>query len=576
MLTCILPPDRPPLRIGLLIDGYTLPASIAAVVDDITASDFARIELVVLNGAAVASNPASAGRRKPLLFRAMHLLRDSRRRSGLLFTLFSQWDQRRHESPNDPLAPVDCAERLRDIPAITVEPLTKGFTHRFPADLLEEIKTYDIDVFFRFGFNILKGEILRAARYGIWSYHHGDNEFYRGGPALFWEVYEGNPTSGVILQVLNEELDGGQVLIKGIYATDRGMSLVRNRHQPYWAARDFTIQKLQELHKYGWDTVIARAVPNTPYRGLKKIYRRPTNGEMIKFLGATFTRSVAHRMRWRSSIGHWRLGIRQGKSLLFNTAGKPDLDGFVWIESPRGHFYADPFLVDQGAKRWLFIEDYSYHDKRGRLACGELTVSGELTGVQTILDLPQHLSYPMVFEEAGEFWMIPENYESGEIVLYRATDFPYGWERERVLCRIAAVDTTVCKHDGLFWFFTTVLEPNGYGATLMLFSAESLDSEWRPHPANPISTDVRTARCAGAIFSEGGKLFRPSQDCSVRYGYSFTLNEITQLTTEAYNERPVITVEPWLHGLNATHSYARARGVEVIDGNFREPKSRHI
>jgi hypothetical protein len=42
----------------------------------------------------------------------------------------------------------------------------------------------------------------------VWSYHHGDNEFYRGGPPHFWELYEKAPLSGVILQVLTEELDG--------------------------------------------------------------------------------------------------------------------------------------------------------------------------------------------------------------------------------------------------------------------------------------------------------------------------------------------------------------------------------
>lgn len=569
------PADRPPLRIGLLMDSYTLPASIAAILDHIAASNFARLELVVLNTAAVSAQ-LPAGPRKPLPLRAIDLLRDRRRRSGILFGLYSKWDHKHNSRPNDPLAPVDCSERLRDVPVVKVQPLIKGFTHRFTPDALEEIKRYDLDVFFRFGFNILRGDILRAARYGIWSYHHGDNDFYRGGPALFWEVYEDSPTSGVILQVLNEELDAGQVLIKGIYGTERGMSLVRNRYQPYWAAGDFAIQKLNELHRYGWDAIAARAVPNVPYRGCKKIYRRPTNWEMLKFAGRGIARKLVRRSQWRSSMGHWKLGVREGGSLLSSTTGgKPDLSGFRWIEAPRGHFYADPFLIEQAGRRWLFIEDYLYNERRGTLACGELNTQGDLVDVRPILDLPHHLSYPMVFEDGGELWMIPESYTAGVIELYRAADFPYGWRRERVLYRAASVDTTVWKQDGRFWFFTTFLEPNGYGASLMLFYAESLTGEWIPHPANPLSNDVRNTRCAGAIFREGGRLFRPSQDCSVCYGYSFTLNEITQLTADAYAERPMVTVEPWLPGLDATHSYARAGSVEVIDGNFREPKVRH-
>jgi len=55
-------------------------------------------------------------------------------------------------------------------------------------------------------------------------HHHGDNDYYRGGPAYFWEVYERNPLSGAILQVLTEHLDAGMVLCKGQFATSNDFS----------------------------------------------------------------------------------------------------------------------------------------------------------------------------------------------------------------------------------------------------------------------------------------------------------------------------------------------------------------
>jgi methionyl-tRNA formyltransferase len=118
-----------------------------------------------------------------------------------------------------------------------VDPITTRFVHRFPDDAIEQIREKKLDVLIRFGFNILRGEILTAARYGVWSYHHGDNDYYRGGPAYFWEVLEGNPVSGATLQVLTEELDAGTVLYKGLFATHAGFSQVRNRVQPYWGLR---------------------------------------------------------------------------------------------------------------------------------------------------------------------------------------------------------------------------------------------------------------------------------------------------------------------------------------------------
>src|SRR6202007_2537062 len=130
------------------------------------------------------------------------------------------------------------------------EPLGKKFVHRFPDDALEIIRSKDLDVLIRFGFNILHGDILQAARFGVWSYHHGDNEFYRGGPPHFWELYESAPLSGVVLQVLSEELDAGLVLCKSLFATQKTLSVSKNRYAPYWGSTDLVIRKLNELHRF--------------------------------------------------------------------------------------------------------------------------------------------------------------------------------------------------------------------------------------------------------------------------------------------------------------------------------------
>jgi hypothetical protein len=44
------------------------------------------------------------------------------------------------------------------------------------------------------------GNILTAAKFGVWSYHFGDIDRYRDGPPGFWEMYERNPLSGVVLK----------------------------------------------------------------------------------------------------------------------------------------------------------------------------------------------------------------------------------------------------------------------------------------------------------------------------------------------------------------------------------------
>ena len=160
--------------------------------------------------------------------------------------------------------------------------------------------------------------------------------------------------------------------------------------------------------------------------------------------------------------------------------------------------------------------------------------------------------------------MIPETSDNGTVELYRCRRFPDAWVLEKVLAHDRAVDTTVWIEDGRYWFFTTTIDPSARAAFLWLFVADSLTGRWIRHPENPISTDVRNARGAGAIFRQNGKLYRPSQDCSGRYGRAFSLNEIATLTPERYAERPVRTVEP-MPGFVGTHTYARCGDIEMID-----------
>jgi hypothetical protein len=287
--------SKPPLRIGLLLDSTELSRALASVVADIARSNFARIELVIFNAssrpAAAAPPPSSFPRR------ILRLLSDAKARSSAAWTLYTRLDERFWHVDDDPLATEDCAPLLNGVDTLMVEPLTKGFVHRFPPDAVEKIRAANLDVLIRFGFNIIRGDILRAARYGVWSFHHGDNDAYRGGPAHFWELYEGSPLSGVILQVLSDDLDAGRVLAKGVFPTESGLSLIRNRVRPYWGSTHMVIQKLWELHNEGWAFVEKRIVPEAPYRGKRKIYRRPTNGELVKWFAAETAKKVYGRVR---------------------------------------------------------------------------------------------------------------------------------------------------------------------------------------------------------------------------------------------------------------------------------------
>jgi len=357
------------LRIGVLLDSEVCPRCFSAVLEDIRRADFARLELLVFRRKSPERVPGPAPT-SPLSALVLRL-KNRNLRGRLLYDLYARLD-RQNQTADDPLTEVDCSELLKGVEGIEVDPIVKGFTHRFPSEALEQVRGHDLDVILRFGFNILRGDILKAARYGIWSFHHGDNEYYRGGPPHFWEIYEGTSLSGVILQVLTEELDAGLVLCKSLFATEPGLSMAKNRNGPYWGSTHFVIRTLHELHRHGWEQLQRRAQPSVSYNGKRNIYRSPGNWEMARWLFPRLAKKLLTSPFRRPTVFHWQIALRHGARPLYHPHGAADLHGFKWLESPRGHYYADPFLLARDGQTWLFFDDFLYSESRGRICCAEL------------------------------------------------------------------------------------------------------------------------------------------------------------------------------------------------------------
>jgi hypothetical protein len=554
----------PKLQVGVLLDREVLPRHFAAVLEDIRACDFAELALAVFN----LEEPPQRRPERPSTTRAIwRRLTDRGLRSRLAYDLYERLDARRRAA-DGPEEPVDCSSMLAGIERLEVQPLRKGFVHRFPEEALERIRAANLDVLLRFGFNIVRGGILEAARYGVWSYHHGDNERFRGGPPGFWEIVEGAETSGVLLQRLSDELDGGFVLCKSTFATADSLRVSANRELPYWGGVHLVVRKLRELHAQGWDTVRSRAVPPQPYLGRRKIYRRPTNLELTGWLAPRLGLKAARRPFGGRQLVHWRVALRTGSPItLDRPEGSPAMDGFRLLEPPPGHYWADPALVEHAGRAWLFFEDWIYAESRGVVGIAEVLEDGRLGPPERCLDTGRHLSYPHVFRHQGELFMIPESGADLEVVLYRATDFPRRWKREHVLRRgLFAVDTTALEHEGRWWFFVTAGERPGGEVELLLFSSESLTGAWSLHPASPICSDVLRSRGAGAVLTDSGRLVRPSQSCAPVYGHSLVFNAITRLNPREYAEQAYRTIRPtWAPRLIGTHTYNRAGRHEVVD-----------
>ena len=522
--------QREPLRIGLMADSLTLPAWAASIVDHVQKSNFAKIELVILN-------PADS----------------SKPDDALLYRLYLSWDAKRCGIVNDPERPVDCSSGLKACPIVSFSPTE-----------MSAIRDHNLDIILKFGSNTFEGGISQAARYGIWSYDH-DN----GGAPYFWEVYERRPLSSRSLLAVTGDQDSAIVLCQANLETQQGVSVARNRVQPYWTSALFVIRKLHELHERGWEYLLQHSRQVGLGRSKKRV---PSGGQMMRFLlGWAFGRALPNRLR-PERVSYWQVAIRTAENPV--SLDQPEACGFHWLNSPRGHYFGDPFLIEKDGKVWLFVEDYSFHEERGVLACAEL-LDGKISAWRTVLDTGYHLSYPFVFEDDGEMWMIPESASNQTIELYRAEEFPYHWRLEKVLLKgFKATDTTLWREDGTYWFFTTLKDPPEAGPQLFLYYADSLTGEWTYHPSNPICSDARYARCAGKIFLDGDRRVRPSQDHSRGYGCALHFGHIVELSKTSYCEVPLGSMEPaWEKGLTGVHTYNRCGRIEVIDANRPRPRA---
>lgn len=186
-----------PLQVGLLLDGITVQAWAKRALERMVAETDAEITHLVVN-----EDPPSFG--------LDHYL--DRVREYPLWTPVGAVHKLTDEPPYKQQVPIADVPGVDEAERIACEPEpAPDFGNVLPDDVVEAVGP-EIDVAVRFGFGILKGDILDAPEHGVLSFHHGDLRKYRGMPAGFWEFVNDETVAGVTLQRLTETLDGGSVV----------------------------------------------------------------------------------------------------------------------------------------------------------------------------------------------------------------------------------------------------------------------------------------------------------------------------------------------------------------------------
>lgn len=394
------------------------------------------------------------------------------------------------------------------------------------------------------------GPIASSARFGAVTIRLGE---LSTEPPYWREVLNRMPTSEAALCWHATSLDRFRILRIAEAGTRQGWFFTRNAAESLVAINRMCAELALVLlaDASAWKERALR-IPELPCP-VGRERRYPSNAESARFLTRQAVRSVTLRLQARGRLPLWFTALRRQASAEYED-----------IPAPRGTQMADPFLVAEKDRTWLFFEDVPAGAVKGRLSCMEV-LAGGFSKPEVVMEKDHHLSYPCVVADKGERFMIPESAGARAIQLFRADRFPFEWQLEATLMEdLAAVDTTPFFLDGRWYFFTSTSAPF---AETFLFWSNSLGGRWRLHPRSPVSSSVKNCRAAGHLFYGNDRLLRPTQDCSVRYGYGIAINEITRLTTTEFEERPASFIGPgWRRGLLGTHTINSVGPIEVIDG----------
>ena len=271
-----------------------------------------------------------------------------------------------------------------------------------------------------------------------------------------------------------------------------------------------------------------------------------------------------------SSTGKWAIGIVTGTSplgfLISPYFSNPVLEADD-IRDVSASFIADPFIIVDKNKWYMFFEVFNDITDQGDIGLATSSDGLNWNYVQIVLDESFHLSYPMVFEYSGDYFMIPESREAGEVRLYRARKFPFQWEFRKVLLRGSYADSTVVFYNSKWWLFTL----RGYSELLVYYSDELESATFLPHSKNPIIVgNNRISRPGGRMIVYDGCLIRYAQDGYPHYGTRIRAFCISELTPSSYSEEEIGDI-----GIGPGKFYWNKKGMHHIDP-FRVDENKWI
>jgi len=352
------------------------------------------------------------------------------------------------------------------------------------------------------------------------------------------------------------------------------LSVARNRRELLEKTAEFPARALRELHQSGREWLEQCQI-------LEDRGQTPISAGSVARLGK---RIVQRGIQKALGIDQWSLAFRFSSMRGPARSVPADLKGFTRLEPPKDRDWADPFVLEKGGRWYVFFEEKPYATGKAHISVIEVDAHGRHSTPQRVLERDYHLSYPFLLEHGGSLYMVPETAQNRSVEAYRCVEFPLRWRLERkLLDGVRCVDASLARSGDRWWMFANAAAGEGRVCDDELHVFHAADplgrsgGGWRPHRRNPVKSDVRSARPAGAPFWRDGALHRPAQICAPLYGAGLSINRIQRLTPDDYAERETQRFLPaaphagllgW-GALLGIHTINRAGDLTVVDAFTR-------
>jgi hypothetical protein len=253
------------------------------------------------------------------------------------------------------------------------------------------------------------------------------------------------------------------------------------------------------------------------------------------------------------------------------------------LRSPGFGYFADPFIWSKDDGIWVFAEEFLCAEDRGKLVVleldGDLTVKrkADITTAAPHAAFDCHVSFPFVFEDRGNFYMIPETSQRRTLDLYQCEVWPDRWRlARRLILDIDAADTMAIRHHDR-WYILTSVRTGDAGRHLEIYSCADIAADpLVAHPANDKDVDggapYGSGRNAGLIApASDGMLRRFVQQSTHYYGQGGGFRRIVRLSADAFEEETTLANQRSLSmgAFEACHHYSSSGGYAAHDRRTR-------